>query len=341
MPLAIVDTNRSRTFSRPLHGFTLVELLVVITIIGILIALLLPAVQAAREAARRTQCSNNLKQIGLAALSHESHHGVFPTGGDKPWPTLEHYVTNGTPNGPAKQGLSWPYQILPYIEQESVYLLNSQHKVERVALPFYFCPSRRRPTAVSGRYLNDYASATPGTVTRNSDGTVTHLRDSVGSLWGGTDPDASHDIRWTISDERSNLFRGIIVRINWWYPDEELKGGTPPVGFGQIRDGASNTMLVGEKCVDPRYYKSGAWHDDRGWTDGWDPDVIRSTTFAPKQDKPAISNVGYRFGSAHPGGFHCVLADGSVRRISYGVDRDVFNALGHRQDGQTIDATKL
>ncbi|HOM19265.1 MAG TPA: DUF1559 domain-containing protein, partial [Thermoguttaceae bacterium] len=101
------------------RAFTLVELLVVITIIGILISLLLPAVQSAREAARRTQCINNLKQIGLAILNHEQARREFPTGGDIPWPNIANYLTNGQPNGPAKQGLGWAYQILPYLEQQA------------------------------------------------------------------------------------------------------------------------------------------------------------------------------------------------------------------------------
>src|SRR5215203_3835276 len=99
------------------RGFTLIELLVVIAIIGILVALLLPAVQAAREAARRTQCKNHLKNIVLAMHNHVSAHKVFPSGGIGPWPKIENYVSGGKPLAAAKQGLSWAYQILPYIEE--------------------------------------------------------------------------------------------------------------------------------------------------------------------------------------------------------------------------------
>jgi prepilin-type N-terminal cleavage/methylation domain-containing protein/prepilin-type processing-associated H-X9-DG protein len=320
-------------------GFTLVELLVVITIIGILISLLLPAVQAAREAARRTQCINHLKQMGLAALNHESAMRCFPTGGDTPWPVLENYITNGQPNEAAKQGMGWAYQILPYLEQEAVYNITTQAQIEQVAISFYFCPSRRRPTRQDVRYLMDYAAATPGKVIRNSDGTVTNERDSVRSLWGGRD---GADVRWEISSDQPNLYEGIIVRTNWWYPVQKFQGGSPPCTFGDIKDGGSNTIMFGEKWLNSDRYLSGDWHDDRGWTDGWDPDTMRSTSFAPYQDtNRGIANEGYQFGSAHASGFNVCFGDGSVRPLSYSIDRDVFNFLGNRQDRQPVDASKL
>ena len=123
-------------------GFTLVELLVVIAIIGILVALLLPAIQAARESARRTQCMNQVRQMIQAMHNHADTYKVFPTGGVEPWPKIEDYSKNGKPFGVKKQGFSWAFQILPFLEENAVHNISDDAATRADAGGAVFLSSR-------------------------------------------------------------------------------------------------------------------------------------------------------------------------------------------------------
>ena len=350
----------------------------VIAIIGILVGLLLPAIQAAREAARRTECKNKLRQIGIAIQNHVDVVNIFPTGGDGKFPQIENYVTGGKPNGPAKQGLSWPYQILPYLEQNALHDIVSTAQLQGAIVPLYNCPSRRSPTSVEdvkgigdAVVLTDYAGATPCTCKTPDCTEYYNPRDSVpltvqahsespvggngrsffqGRHEGGERNDAPRD---------NSVWDGVFVRTPWRWKFQGTQyelpvNVTPPVRMAQVTDGTSNTLLVGEKYVRSDLYGGGSDSDDRGWSDGWDPDTMRSTCFPPLGDSDPIgfaqpdsetlfglrTDVWY-FGSAHPGTFNAAFVDGSVHTINFDIDVVLFNNLGTRNDGQIIDMSGL
>jgi prepilin-type N-terminal cleavage/methylation domain-containing protein/prepilin-type processing-associated H-X9-DG protein len=359
---------------RPSHGFTLVELLVVIAIIGILVALLLPAIQAAREAARRSQCKNQLKQMGLACLNHLDNFKVFPTGGAGPDVKIQVYSSGGKPFGPDKQGLNWTYQILPFLEEGAIRNITTQEQLQSIVVPLYVCPSRRSPGVRNSVDPNniaptffpvDYAAAQPCTaqcaVGSLNCGALTFYdpRDSVPltstgyvknqlSFWGGKN---AHVASPSASD--GEVYDGVIVRSAWQQGNQTFANVSRPVNMAKITDGTSHTLMLGEKYLRPDQYDGGSKSDDKGWTDGWDPDTMRSTCYAPYQDtdgqgfqfQPLNTNSDlfghdrdvYYFGSAHSGGFNSAFADGSVHTVNYDIDVTLFNGLGTRAGGEIID----
>ncbi len=364
-------------------AFTLVELLVVIAIIGVLVALLLPAIQAAREAARRTECNNQLKQIGLSILNFQDVMKVFPTGGsitvgppDLTGPRIQDYVVNGRPLGPEKQGVAWGYQILPYLEQGTLYNITNAEQLNASVVPVYVCPSRRTPVIIDDTKsdnpnlyvtLSDYVGAMPCGYEDYTQ--VTRYTPITPGVRGG--PIDSPGLRrerffgadtstyvTTLPD--NEIYQGVIVRTPWKLQGSaSSRGGiqflpaknvTQTIGIAQVSDGTSNTLMVGEKFVRPDLVEGGSSSDDRGWSDGWDPDTMRSTCWPPLQDSLSGTtddtlygkDAGVvNFGSSHPGGFNSVFADGSVHPINYDIDPYIFDRLGDREDGELIDHSQF
>ncbi len=374
----VASSKRIRAIAKPRlvvcrhrSAFTLVELLVVIAIIGILVALLLPAVQAAREAARRTQCLNHLKQLGLGFMNHESAFGALPSGG---WG----WRWVGDPDaGPLeRQPGGWGYGILPYIEQQTAAAVGrglpaaSQEKRDLLAqlnatpVPVFYCPSRRGPITTYGG---------------NED--IRNMSRPPGDFFSKTDYAANGGCYFPadvgIAVPRGGLEEGPQLECLDTYPAcsewrdygdrskiKQLNGAVVPrfpVELRRITDGTSNTLLLAEKYVSPVFYVSESqipscsdnnpayngydWDNVRWVRDYMDsgassPDKVRP--FDPEFDSEQIDSAmppnsasacSRRFGSAHASVFQAVLCDGSTTSFTYDTDMQVLSSYAARDDG--------
>ncbi len=330
-------------------GFTLIELLVVIAIIAILIGLLLPAVQRVREAANRSTCQNNLKQIGLAFHNYESSFGNLPPGGrdGRPagqtnidccnWDDALRVDKEAAGQQRDTSGFSWLWWLLPYIEQDTVYNTVLQANYYNVAIKIYYCPTRRAPQTYNGVGRSDYAG-NAGT-----------------SFGGGTATNGSAG---------SNSFDGLVLRSD-----------VMPARLAAVPDGSSNTLLVAEKWLRPqRMAIQGATGRDGGdnepWCNaGWDECVVRvgggTYTYPYNGNQPAIQGTSpnrtvarvplpdiqapyvvnasggvvtmwnQQFGSSHSA-MNALMGDGSVRKVNFSVDPAVWAATCTRNGGEAV-----
>ena len=306
-------------------GFSVLELLTVIGIIGLLLALIVPAVQSSREAARRTQCKNNIRQLALAMENHQSVYGRFPTNG---WG----YRWIGVPDRGTdkRQPGGWIYNVLPYLERNGLREMgrgeplpeqwSSLSRLMQSRLPGLSCPSRPAgvlsPQNTGVRPYNadwvpmvaktDYAVNEGDHITDTRAGPST-LQEGDSGAYVWRDPSAATGICFQRSQIRP----------------------------GDIRDGLSQTYLLGEKHVSITGYDS---HDDPGHDQsmycGVDLDINRWVINPPARDSDAIHER--RFGSAHLTGCHMALCDGSVRLISYSIDGEIHRRVGNRRDGLVV-----
>lgn len=311
------------TYKSQKNGFTLIELLVVIAIIGVLIGLLLPAVQKVRDAAARLQCTNNLKQIGLAMMNYESTYNRFPAG------YLDNMTTNpvnatATTNPDPIIGWGWGALILPYLEQESLYKsinINSitMNNTSAAAIAFrktvikgFLCPS-------DDTGLNTFTISGTG-------GNFELAKSSYAGING----------QGELADFDSALGLGMLLRGRG-------------VSIAEVTDGLSNTLFVGERSSKSAKQAVGTLPGVCTWVgalpggdlDGETPALyILGWTGDPSS--PAKPNIPEPDGFFHPesitskhsGGVNFLFGDGSVRFITDSINGQTWVKLGTRQGGE-------
>lgn len=343
------------------RGFTLVELLVVIAIIGILIGMLLPAVQQVREAARRTQCLNNVRQIALASLNFESAYMHFPTSGcslDTRW--RDNF---GDAAGYSTETGTWTYQILPFIEQNNLHNLrgtfgwddpipNSTEGVSATHVPAFVCPSRGQRTWGTNEgavwACADYAS-----LGRTYPGWTPSDRTSIAPDWAWARRNGQQQFGGNTGEpEGSNQYwQGLIAKGGYMLDTSTADFRRhSKIGFGQTGDGSSNVVMYMEKSADARNYSgvhSPAWqiigesygqftqqnHSNNRYSQPLKADSeVRNV---PSYGATTINEQG--FGGPHPGTASAVLGDGSAHSVSLDTSWSVFWDLKHRADGVVVD----
>lgn len=305
-------------------GFTLVELLVVIAIIGVLVALLLPAIQAARESARRARCSNNLRQLALGCHNHEQVLNTLPRGGTDPGLPVPAGANDESCCGDNGAYWTWIARILPFVEQDALYKAANipkntigQSKAQvAVPLQVVFCPSSNM---LAQKTMSNPADFPSGTMQL----AVTCYKGNQGSNW-----DVGQWINLRYSDVVREGMRkgdGVLFRND--------ARGLPSLRLNQISDGTSNTIMIGE--VIPEVETRNTWAYANG---------AYATCAIPINQKdanrqwfpPGQWQNNYSFRSRHPGGAQFAFADGSVHFLSDNIPLGTYRALATRDVGEVV-----
>ena len=302
------------------RAFTLIELLVVIAIIGILVALLLPAVQAAREAARRAQCTNNLKQLGLALQNYHSAKKEFPPG-------MMRDLAGGKGNY-ADPRFSVHGLLLPYMENQPLYdqlnwksswETNVHTAVRRTKIPEFLCPSTDKVDATY-YYLNNSYVLGPGEY-------MTHYKGVMGAKGLVPGTTTSYEIDTSTNQHGGFATNGILIRDR-------------AISASKVMDGLSHTFIMGESSWD-------ASAEDETWLGGlspyWQNAMVNKNVANPLNDyrfDPTLNQLNINdtsFGSRHASrGAHFVMADGSVQFVSEDIALDTLKSLASRKNAEVI-----
>ena len=337
--------GKHNAFSHTLHGFTLVELLVVIAIIGVLVALLLPAVQAAREAARRSSCANNLKQISLGALNYESTFGTLPKG------TFAEIASQPVPGRLSTawfDDYTWATYILPYLEQgnavhafdfKKAFIGRHHEQARRFYVGIYDCPSDLERQIVCQK-------GTPETI--NDDPHNRYYYNYVANL-GNTG--SGQPVRADIGSEtvvfgEAPFPYGIAVPLaritdgtsNTLMFSETIKSKGPPEGQGHYWFGSMGDTTIGRGAhgFTGLHPPNSPVKDLIEWFCPTDVGIVCETGRANPNLRSGIdANLNRSARGFHPGGVNASQVDGSVRFYSDGTDKWVWRALSTSAGGET------
>ena len=301
--------------SRSHHAFTLVELLVVIAIIGVLVSMLLPAVQMVREAARRTSCQNNLRQLGIAVINYETTRNQYP------------------PARAADQFLTWPFYLMPYMELNNLadqldgkkrYVDQDPEMLNR-QVPNWICPSRPRSLFVSNR---ESRGEPVGPVCDYAGNAGTHEY-FLGDVWA------------LFEDPVNGVFNSGYARDNPVQNYQLIRAEVGRYNHASIKDGTSNTIFLGEK-----YLNRSQLGNPGGWGDGCILNGDEPETFmrlgglafgiAPTQSQPLSPGELPVFGSAHSTVTNFLMGDGSVHSLGNDMSESTLARLCARDDGQVV-----
>jgi hypothetical protein len=328
-----------------------------IAIVGVLMALVLSAVQAAREAARRAQCKNNLRQLAVAAVTHHEQIGHFPTSG---WGWR--WVGDADRGFGEEQPGNWTYNLLPFMEEQALHdlagdglpnlitprQLEGGRRLTEAAIPILYCPSRRAAVAYPHIFYDvappinaawadvagalDYAINCGDTSGMPKNFGPPSLQDSASFPWGITSTGVP--LQSDISGIPLSPINAYLSPITGEYGVNGISFRRSEVSLRHITDGASNTYLIGEWHVTPDEYdmvgEGGAW-------------CASLTSHACGFEQPILdgadgTNPFTTFGSAHPSGFHVAYCDGRVHFVAYDVALGVHRAAANRKDGSAHGA---